>query len=254
MNNKYNLISEDFSDPHDSNEFFVRMQQVYDNSNHTLDSLSNAIGVPRRTLGRFLSHQTHTDVLRMIYDVAAACGIDVKLLFDRTLQVPNQELTGIKTIDRMLVTAYNGASISGCDGFAKTCSADYRLRHHRWRMSNNTTHDRVTQLLELDDEGYPSLSLQSEIQLNEEVARANNVTKKLFLHRAYFAGETLTVQYSIQEINESPHENKYTIRDTLPHTDHINLEYSLSEYTENARLVPKIKIRQWAFEKKFRTE
>ena len=205
MNKKFKVTPEDFADPHNSNEFFVRMQQIVANSNHTLDSLAETINVPRRTLGRFLSHQTHTDVIRMIYDISAACGVDVKTLFDQTLQIPVQDLTGIKSIDRMLMRAYNGASVTGCDGFIKTAGENYRLRHHRWRLDNNTTHNRVTQLLEIDDDGWPSLSLENEIQLNTEASSINNVIKNLYLHRAYIVGETINVQYTVEEVKTSPH-------------------------------------------------
>ena len=242
----------DFEDPHESNEFWIRLQQVFDNSNHTLESLAEQISIPRRTLVRFLSKQTHGDVLKMIYDISFACGVDPKILFDRTESIPNMDLTGIKSIDRMLITAYSDVSETGVEGFRKVAAKDYRLRHHVWAIDNDTKHDRVTQLLELDDEGYPSLSMQSEIQCNQEVATRNGIVKQLFLHRAHFAGEMLVVHYTVEERKRIY--SKRTIRDALGHTDYLWLEKPVADYKKNGRLVPKIKIRQWTLDKKFRLE
>ena len=249
---KYQPNYIDFKDPHESNEFWIRLQQVFDNSNHSLESLAKQINIPRRTLVRFLSKQTHGDVLKMIYDIAFACGVDPKILFDRTESIPNMDLTGIKSIDRMLITAYSDVSDTGVEGFRKVAARDYRLRHHRWRIDNDTKHDRIAQLLELDDEGYPSLSLDAEIKSNAEVAKRNDFIKQLFLHRAHFAGEVLVVHYTVEERKRIY--NKRTIRDALGHTDYVWLERPVAEYKANGRLVPKIKIRQWTLDKKFRLE
>jgi hypothetical protein len=253
MIKKYQLNIEDFKDPHESNEFWIRLQQIVENSNHTLDTLSEAIDVPRRTLGRFLSRQTHADVLRMVYDISNACGVKPALLFDKSKQIPHHDLTNIKSIDRMLMTAYNGGSVTGCDGFAKTCSDQYRLRHHRWRINNQTQHDRVTQLLKIDEEGYPSLSIVDEIALNNSVSETNKMSRQLYLHRAYIAGETIVVQYTMEERKTSPHSGK-TVSEANVYTDHVTLERPIADYVENGRLVPRIKIRQWVVEKKFRLD
>lgn len=249
---KYQPNYIDYTDPHESNEFWIRLQQVFDNSNHSLESLAKQINIPKRTVERFLSKQTHGDVLRMIYDISFACGVDPKLLFDRTESIPNMDLTGIKSIDRMLITAYSDISVTGVEGFRKVAAKDYRLRHHRWRVDNDTKHDRMTQLIELDDEGYPSLSLDAEIKLNAEVSERNDFTKQLFLHRAHFAGEMLVVHYTVEERKRIY--SKRTIRDALGHTDYVWLEKPVADYKKNGRLVPKIKIRQWTLDKKFRLE
>jgi transcriptional regulator with XRE-family HTH domain len=249
---KYQPNYIDFKDPHESNEFWIRLQQVFDNSNHSLESLAKQIGISKRTVERFLSKQTHGDVLKMIYDISFACGVDPKLLFDRTESIPNMDLTGIKSIDRMLITAYTDVSATGLEGFRKVASRNYRLRHHRWRIDNDTKHDRVAQMLELDDEGYPSLPLDAEIKLNAEVAERNDFVKQLFLHRAHFAGEMLVVHYTVEERKRIY--SKRTVRDALGHTDYVWLEKPLAEYKANGRLVPKIRVRQWTLDKKFRLE
>jgi transcriptional regulator with XRE-family HTH domain len=249
---KYQPNYIDYSDPHESNEFWIRLQQVFDNSNHSLESLAKQINCSKRTLERFLSKQTHGDVLKMIYDISFACGVDPKILFDRTESIPNMDLTGIKSIDRMLITAYSDVSETGVEGFRKVAARDYRLRHHRWRIDNDTKHDRIAQMLELDDEGYPSLPLDAEIKLNAEVAERNDFVKQLFLHRAHFAGEMLVVHYTVEERKRIY--SKRTIRDALGHTDYVWLEKPLAEYKANGRLVPKIRIRQWTLDKKFRLE
>tara|TARA_R100000388_G_scaffold78223_2_gene57036 strand:- start:812 stop:1591 length:780 start_codon:yes stop_codon:yes gene_type:complete len=250
---KYQPNYIDYSDPHESNEFWIRLQQVFDNSNHSLESLAKQINIPKRTVERFLSKQTHGDVLKMIYDISFACGVDPKILFDRTESIPNMDLTGIKSIDRMLITAYSDVSETGVEGFRKVAARDYRLRHHRWRIDNDTKHDRVTQLLELDDEGYPSLTLAAEVKLNSEVAQRNGMVKQLFLHRAHFAGEVLVVHYTVEEQKPSAH-TKRAVRDALGHTDYIWLEKPVADYKKNGRLVPKIRVRQWTLDKKFRLE
>lgn len=250
---KYQPNYHDYEDPHESNEFWIRLQQVFDNSNHSLESLAKQINIPRRTLVRFLSKQTHGDVLRMIYDISFACGVDPKLLFDRTESIPNIDLTGIKSVDRMLITAYNDISETGIEGFRKVAASDYRLRHHRWRIDNDTKHDRITQILKIDDEGYPSLSLNAETTLNAEVAERNGLIKQLFLHRAHFAGEMLVVHYTVEEQKPSAH-NKTAVRDAMDHADYVWLERPVREYRQNGRLIPKIKIRQWTMHSKFRTE
>ena len=189
----------------------------------------------------------------MIYDISFACGVDPKILFDRTESIPNMDLTGIKSIDRMLITAYSDISETGVEGFRKVAARDYRLRHHRWRIDNDTKHDRIAQLLELDDEGYPSLPLDAEIKLNAEVAERNDFVKQLFLHRAHFAGEVLVVHYTVEEQKRSSH-SKLAIRDALSHTDYVWLDRPVADYKKNGRLVPKIRIRQWTLDKKFRLE
>jgi len=250
---KYLPNYHDYTDPHESNEFWIRLQQVFDNSNHSLESLSKQINIPKRTVERFLSKQTHTDTIRMIYDISFACGVDPKLLFDRTESIPNMDLTGIKSIDRMLITAYSDTSETGVEGFRKVAASDYRLRHHRWRIDNDTKHDRITQLLEIDDEGYPSLPFEAEARLNAEVAERNGLIKQLYLHRAHFAGEVLVVYYTVEEHKPSAH-NKSAVRDAIGHADYIWLEKPVRDYRENGRLVPKIRIRQWTMDSKFRTE
>ena len=250
---KYQLNYNDYIDPHESNEFWIRLQQVFDNSNHSLESLAKQINCSKRTLERFLSKQTHSEVLKMIYDISFACGVDPKILFDRTESIPNMDLTGIKSIDRMLITAYNDVSETGVEGFYKVAAKNYCLRHHRWRIDNDTKHDRVTQLLELDGEGYPSMSIQSEIECNREVSQRNGLVKQLFLHSAHFAGEMLVVHYTVEEQKRSSH-SKRAVRDALGHTDYVWLEKPLAEYKANGRLVPKICIRQWTLDKKFRLE
>lgn len=250
---KYQAGYLDFTDPHESNEFWVRLQQVFDNSSHSLESLAKQIDVPKRTLERFLSKQTHSNVIRMVYDISYACGVDPKILFDKSTSIPNLDLTGIKSIDRMLITAYSDVSETGVEGFRKVAAKEYRLRHHRWRIANDTKHDRVTQLLELDDEGYPSLTLAAEVKLNSEVAQRNGMMKQLFLHRAYFAGEMLVVHYTVEEQKRSSH-SKRAVRDALGHADYVWLEKPLAEYKANGRLVPKIRVRQWTLDKKFRLE
>lgn len=250
---KYQPNYIDYSDPHESNEFWIRLQQVFDNSNHSLESLAKQINIPKRTVERFLSKQTHGDVLKMIYDISFACGVDPKLLFDRTESIPNIDLTGIKSIDRMLITAYNDISETGIEGFRKVAAKNYRLRHHRWRIDNDTKHDRITQLLEIDDEGYPSLPFEAEARLNAEVAERNGLIKQLFLHRAHFAGEMLVVHYTVEEQKRSAH-NKTAVRDAMGHADYVWLERPVIEYRRNGRLIPKIKIRQWTMDSKFRTE
>ena len=243
----------DFEDPHESNEFWIRLQQVFDNSNHSLESLAKQINCSKRTLERFLSKQTHSEVLKMIYDISFACSVDPKILFDRTVSIPNMDLTGIKSIDRMLITAYSDVSETGVEGFRKVAARDYRLRHHRWRIDNDTKHDRVTQLLKLDGEGYPSLSLDAETTLNAEVAERNGLIKQLFLHRAHFAGEMLVVYYTVEEQKPSAH-TKRAVRDALGHTDYVWLDRPVDDFRNNGRIVPKIRIRQWTLDKKFRLE
>ena len=250
---KYQLNYVDYTDPHESNEFWIRLQQVFDNSNHSLESLARQINIPKRTVERFLSKQTHGDVLKMIYDISFACGVDPKILFDRTESIPYMDLTGIKSVDRMLITAYSDVSDTGVEGFLKVAARDYRLRHHRWRIDNDTKHDRITQLLELDDEGYPSMSIQAEIQCNKEVSQRNGMVKQLFLHRAHFAGEMLVVHYTVEEQKRSSH-SKRAVRDALGHTDYVWLDRPVADYKKNGRLVPKIRIRQWTLDKKFRLE
>jgi len=249
---KYQPNYIDYTDPHESNEFWIRLQQVFDNSNHSLESLAKQINCSKRTLERFLSKQTHSEVLKMIYDISFACGVDPKILFDRTVSIPNMDLSGIKSIDRMLITAYSDVSETGVEGFRKVAARDYRLRHHRWRIDNDTKHDRIAQLLELDEEGYPSLSLDAEIKLNAEVAERNDFIKQLFLHRAHFAGEMLVVHYTVEERKRIY--SKRTIRDALGHTDYVWLDRPVDDFRNNGRIVPKIRIRQWTLDKKFRLE
>tara|TARA_R100001591_G_scaffold97566_1_gene103622 strand:+ start:744 stop:1520 length:777 start_codon:yes stop_codon:yes gene_type:complete len=249
---KYQPNYIDYTDPHESNEFWIRLQQVFDNSNHSLESLAKQINCSKRTLERFLSKQTHSEVLKMIYDISFACGVDPKILFDRTVSIPNMDLSGIKSIDRMLITAYSDVSETGVEGFRKVAAKDYRLRHHRWRIDNDTKHDRIAQLLELDEEGYPSLSLDAEIKLNAEVAERNDFIKQLFLHRAHFAGEMLVVHYTVEERKRIY--SKRTIRDALGHTDYVWLDRPVDDFRNNGRIVPKIRIRQWTLDKKFRLE
>jgi hypothetical protein len=96
------------------------------------------------------------------------------------------------------------------------------------------------------------LPLDAEIKLNAEVAERNDFVKQLFLHRAHFAGEMLVVHYTVEERKRIY--SKRTIRDALGHTDYVWLERPVAEHKANGRLVPKIRVRQWTLDKKFRLE
>ena len=233
----------DFKDPHESNEFYVRLLQVFEQSHHTLQSLSDAINVPKRTLQRFINKETHGDTIRMIYDVAYACGMRPEVFFDRKIQIANLELTGVKSIDRMLVDCYNNTSRTGLDGFDRYIANNYRLRHDRWRKeAKRGTNSRITSLLVEDEDGCLGLSFADEVKLNDESAVTNRMTKRLRLHRAYIVCDLVNVAYSIAEIHES---ENYPSKAVLRHADHLKLEQPIAFYKENPRVRPKICIRQW---------
>ena len=239
----YEQLFVDYNDPHESNEFWVRLNQIFANSSHTIKSLSESVGVSERTLSRFLSKKTYSDVIRLVYDVSYACGVTPDVLFNRQIHIPNQDVTGIKSIDRMLGDAYNDSSQTGIEGFAKYVGKEYRLHHERWKVSNDTNQDRVTKLLTYDADGLPTLTYANELELNKEVAEINKHHKRLQLHDAYFAGEMIVVQYSIFETKHDEFNNNTT--KIFHHIDHLTLERPLKEYSENSRLIPKIKTRQW---------
>ena len=240
----YEQFFEDYYDPHESNEFWIRLNQAFANSSHTIKSLSESINVSERTISRFLSKKTYGDVIRLIYDVSYSCGVTPDVLFNRQIHIPNQDLTGIKSIDRMLTEAYNDSSETGIEGFGKYAGKAYRLYHERWKIRNVTKQDRITRLLTRDLNGVPNLTYEDELNLNKEVAEINKHHKRLQLHGAYFAGEMIVVQYSIFETKHDEFNNNTT--KILHHIDHLTLERSLKEYSENSRLIPKIKTRQWS--------
>jgi len=84
--------------------------KFFSNSQHTLKSLYESTGVSERTRSRFISKKNYTDVIRLIYDVSYSCGVTPDILFNRSIYLPNQDLIGIRSIDRMLVEAYNNYS------------------------------------------------------------------------------------------------------------------------------------------------
>ena len=140
----YEQLFVDYNDPHESNEFWVRLNQIFANSSHTIKSLSEFVGVSERTLSRFLSKKTYSDVIRLVYDVSYACGVTPDVLFNRQIHIPNQDFTGIKSIDRMLGEAYNDSSQTGIAGFAKYVGKEYRLHHERWKVNNDTNSRKYT--------------------------------------------------------------------------------------------------------------
>ena len=243
MSNKYREHFLDFPDPHESNEFFVRIQQVFSHSHHTVQSLSDAINVPKRTLQRFLNKETHNDTIRMVYDFAYACGVRPEVLFDRSLQIANLDLTGIKTIDKMLVDCYNDTSQTGVDGFSRYISNNYRLRHDRWRRKTNGKNNRITSLLSEDEDGRLGLTYENEKKLNQESGETNKLFKRLQLNRAYIVCDLIVVQYVIYELKQDDFSQSKV---ALKHIDHLKLERPIDDYIENTRLVPKIDIRQWS--------
>jgi len=243
-NKNYDHLFVDYNDPHESNEFWIRINQAFANSSHTLKSLSDSIGVSERTLSRFLSKKTYGDVIRLIYDVSHSCGITPDVLFNRQIHIPNQDLTGIKSIDRMITEAYNDSSETGIEGFRKYVGKEYRLYHERWKIRNDTKHNRITRLLTPDPNGTPTLTYENELKLNKEVAEINKHHRRLQIHSAYFAGEMVVVQYSVFETKRDEFNNKTT--KNFHHIDHLTLDRTLEEYSENSRLIPKIKTRQWS--------
>ena len=234
---------EDYNDPHESNEFWIRLNQVFSNSQHTLKSLSESTGVSERTLSRFISKKTYSDVIRLIYDVSYACGITPDVLFNRQIHIPNQDVTGIKSIDRMLGEAYNDSSKTGIAGFAKYVGKEYRLHHERWKVRNDTKEDRITKLLVYDDDGLPTLTYEDELVLNKEVAEINKHQKRLQLHSAYKVGEMIVVHYSVFETRNDEFNKAVKV---IPYIDHLTMERPLEEYSNNGRILPKIKMRQWS--------
>ena len=143
----------------------------------------------------------------------------------------------------MLTEAYNDSSETGVEGFGKYAGKEYRLYHERWKIRNDTKQDRITRLLTRDLNGTPTLTYEDELKLNKEVAEINKHHKRLQIHSAYFAGEMIVVQYSVFETKR--HEFNHNTTKTFHHIDHLTLERPLKEYSENSRLIPKIKTRQW---------
>ena len=144
----------------------------------------------------------------------------------------------------MLTEAYNDSSETGTEGIGKYAGKEYRLYHERWKIRNDTKHNRITRLLTPDLNGTPTLTYENELKLNKEVAEINKHQRRLQIHSAYFAGEMVVVQYSGFETKRDEFNNKTT--KIFHHIDHVTLERPLNEYKENGRLIPRIKTRQWS--------
>tara|TARA_Y100001938_G_C8027924_1_gene399017 strand:+ start:414 stop:1175 length:762 start_codon:yes stop_codon:yes gene_type:complete len=233
----------DFNHPHESNDFWVRLNQTYEASPYTLETLSETLGVSEKTLSRFLSKKTHNDVIRLIYDFSYACGVTPDALFNRKIQITDKDLIGIKSIDHMLCDVYSDASTTGIRSFKKYISKNYKLKHKSWKTKNNTKQNRVTSLLKIDEKGDPYLTYNDELELNAEVASANNHTKRLRLHSAFLVDEIIVVNYTIYETKMGEFINHTR---TFQHIDHLTLDRPIKDYKQNGRLTPKIKVRQWS--------
>ena len=63
-------------------------------------------------------------------------------MFNRAIYLPSQDFIGIKSIDRMLVEAYNNSSQTGIEGFAKYAekkNTDYITNAGRLEMTLRKT-------------------------------------------------------------------------------------------------------------------
>lgn len=233
----------DYNHPHESNDFWVRLNQTYESSPYTLETLSETLGVSEKTLSRFLSKKTHNDVIRLIYDFSYACGITPDTLFNRKVQITDKDLIGIKSIDRMLCDVYSDSSSTGIVSFKKYISKEYKLKHNGWGTKIKSKQNRVTRLLKFDENNEPYLTYQDEIKLNTEVATLNNHTKRLRLHTAFLVDQIIFVNYTIYETKMGEFANH---TQPFQHIDHLTLERPINDYKENGRLIPKIKVRQWS--------
>jgi len=79
--------------------------------------------------------------------------------------------------------------------------------------------------------------------LNKEVAKINKHHKRLQPHNAYKVGEMIVVQYSVFETRNDEFNKAVKV---IQYIDHITMERPLEEYSDNGRILPKIKMRQWS--------
>ena len=231
---------------HRSGEFWQRLHTLFSLSSHTQQSLAAAVGVDRKTISRLLNRGHHTEFVKLIYDVAQALDVTPDVLFNGSIDIPGQNLTGIHTIDVMLNHCYNETSETGIENFAKYVSKDYRLTNKnagKW-IPSNPLHQHKT-----DDFG---ITYESELDHNKKYADANGTKRTVTLQRAYIEDEKIMVFYfsNIKQLaTKNKVERAVDVRRAL---DHLTLEKSIETHANDNRLKPKIKRRAWTEIKKLR--
>lgn len=218
---------------HESSIFWQRLQKVYDSSNHSHQSLADQIGVNRKTVQRILAGETYRDMITVIYDIALACGVTPDLLFDSKRELPYTPLTGIASIDRMLMAIHNVESVGHIEPYAPYVHKDYlmfRGSDEEFTGASGTWRPR---------EG---ITFEKELELNLMSANTNNTKRRSTLVKGYIAGEQVVAVNEVEVFSVLTGK----VHQTARFIEHLELERSLDEHVENPRLVPKIIRRHWA--------
>jgi transcriptional regulator with XRE-family HTH domain len=224
---------------HRSNEFWQRLHTLFTMSSHTQQSLADAVGVDRKTISRLLNRGHHTEFLALIYDVADALDVPPDLLFNSSIDIPGQNMTGIQSIDVMLDHCYNETSSTGVENLADYVSPEYRLTNKntgRWIPSNP---------LHKHKDHNDGISYESELEHNRRYSIANKTHRIVTLQRAYIEDEQIVVFYHGEMIktgNGTKRDLPLSLKRSL---DHLTLERPIRAHATNNRLKPKIKRRAW---------
>ena len=247
--------------PHTSEFFWKRLAQVFAASAHSHQSLADAIGVNRKTVQRLLSRETYDDAIRLIFDVAFACGQHPKNLFDPDVVLAADRLTGISSIDDMLRESYNDKSMTGLEGFSKCIAKKYRVINDGYgTVEDKTIREKFTPVTKAhtlqsdfwsdsdedanDADEQPArlgLTFRAEYDLNKEAAEKSSTTKQVVLKSGSILQEMVIVEYVIYE-HQADHPGLSQRRTLM---DHLLLDRPISRFRDNARLKPKILRRHW---------
>jgi len=220
---------------HDSELFFDRLVQVYNNSGHTHTSLAEEAGVSRNTVQRLLSNGNNMHVIKTLMDISRALGVSLKTLLDYGEQLPSSTTVGIDAIDEMVRVCYSEDSVTGTDGFTA-------YAHDNYRVYNDSFVKRVSERYEEARKNGGGLSLETERTINAQNSAVNGTWFKRHLQKHYFFEGILIVVYlQIHYVKNRP--NVATERKII---DHLVLEHDKKAYEEDKNLKPKILKRHWA--------
>ena len=234
------------SDPYRRYDEFIRkrLAAMIAAAGYTQQALADTIGVQRYRIHRLLSGDNIVIDASLTCAIAQACGQPPHVLYDHNIDLTNDELTGVASIDRMLRDAYNDTSPTGLDSLKKYAATDYRVLNARY----HTAPPDIGHLL-VDVEPTPGrsqqvrrgLTLLDEIRLNQLAADHDNTYTQVVIADAALVDDMVWVQYT----TKTYYGTTRLASDIWSFVDLLVLDHPIEKYRSNARYKPKIRRRLW---------
>ena len=246
------------SDPYRRYDEFLRkrLAAMIAAAGYTQQALADTIGVQRYRIHRLLSGDNIVIDASLTCAIAQACGQPPHVLYDHNIDLTNDELTGVASIDRMLRDAYNDTSPTGLDSLKKYAATDYRVLNARYHTAppdighllvdvEPAQHMGLVGVSEGVNRKLPAmqrgLQKRDEKAINALAAEQTKTNKQFVLADAELIDEMVWVQYTVDEYYETTRHSSSRRR----LVDLLVLEHPIHKYRSNGRLKPRIRRRSW---------